>query len=159
MQLVRRAVLPLRIVLVLTFAILLVFQTLSLPGQFAHMADEDPDFGPLRWPMTAIAVLEILCIQVVIVCTWKLLGMVEQDRIFSEQALRWVDAIIEAIAAAWLVLAGTFLYVGVTADDPGVPMLLLLMLLGGGAFGLLMVVMRALLQQATTLRVEMDAVI
>ncbi|MGC4806306.1 DUF2975 domain-containing protein [Micromonospora sp. DT233] len=154
-----RAVGPLRVFLVLLFGILVVFQTLSLPGTFAHMAKESPNDAYLRWPATAVTVFWVLCIQVVIVATWQLLTLVKRDRIFSEPALRWVDAIVWAIAAAWVVLLGVFLYVGFNAGDPGLPMLLFLMLVGVAVLGLLMVVMRALLRQATTLRTDMEAVI
>jgi len=144
---------------VLLFGVLVVFQTLSLPGQFAYMAKEDPDHAYLRWPATAVTVFWVLCIQVVIVSTWRLLTLVKNDRIFSEVSLAWVDAIIWAIGAAWVVLVGVFLYVGFNADDPGLPLLLFLMLTGVTVLGLLMVVMRALLRQATTLRIDMEAVI
>ena len=143
----------------LLFGVLVVFQTLSLPGQFAYMAKEDPDHAYLRWPATAVTVFWVLCIQVVIVSTWRLLTLVKNDRIFSEVSLAWVDAIIWAIGAAWVVLVGVFLYVGFNADDPGLPLLLFLMLTGVTVLGLLMVVMRALLRQATTLRIDMEAVI
>ncbi|WP_280837736.1 DUF2975 domain-containing protein [Micromonospora sp. A200] len=150
---------PLRVFLVLLFGILVMFQTFSLPGQFAHMAQESPDQAYLRWPMTAVSVFWLLCIQVVIVATWKLLTLVKNDRIFSDAALAWVDAIVWAIVAAWVVLLGVFLYVGFNASDPGLPLLLFLMLVGVAVLGLLMVVMRALLRQATTLRTDMEAVI
>ncbi len=155
----RRAVGPLRVFLVLLFGILVMLQTLSLPGQFAYMAEESPEQAYLRWPMTIVTVFWVLCIQVVIVSTWKLLTLVERDRIFSDAALRWVDAIVWAIVAAWVVLLGVFLYIGFSASDPGLPLLLFLMLVGVAALGLLMVVMRALLRQATTLRTDMEAVI
>lgn len=154
-----RAVAPLRVFLVLLFGILVMFQTFSLPGQFAHMAQESPDQAYLRWPMTAVSVFWLLCIQVVIVSTWKLLTLVKKDRIFSDASLAWVDAIVWAIVAAWVVLLGVFLYVGFRASDPGLPLLLFLMLVGVAVLGLLMVVMRALLRQATTLRTDMEAVI
>ncbi|MGH3898846.1 MAG: DUF2975 domain-containing protein, partial [Pseudonocardiaceae bacterium] len=99
-----RAVAPLRVFLVLLFGILVVFQTLSLPGQFAYMAEESPDLAYLRWPMTALSVFWVLCILVVIVSTWRLLTLVKNDRIFSEASLAWVDAIVWAIVAAWVVL-------------------------------------------------------
>ncbi|MEV0325238.1 DUF2975 domain-containing protein [Micromonospora echinospora] len=150
---------PLRVFLVVLFGILVMLQTFSLPGQFAHMAEESPDMAYLRWPMTAVAVFWVLCVQVVIVATWKLLTLVKHDRIFSDAALRWVDAIVWAIIAAWAVLVGVFLYVGFSASDPGLPLLLFLMVVGVAALGLLMVVMRALLRQATTLRTDMEAVI
>ncbi|PZF96024.1 DUF2975 domain-containing protein [Micromonospora deserti] len=154
-----RAVAPLRVFLVLLFGVLVVFQTMSLPGQFAHMAKESPDMAYLRWPATAVTVFWVLCVQVVIVSTWKLLTLVKKDRIFSEASLVWVDAIVWAIGAAWVVLLAGFLYVGFNADDPGLPLLLFLMLAGVTVLGLLMVVMRALLRQATTLRTDMEAVI
>jgi hypothetical protein len=155
----RRAVPALRICLVVLFGVLVLLQVMSLPGQFRHMAETDPDQAHLRWPLTAITVFWVLCVQVVIVCTWQLLTLVREDRIFSPSALRWVDGIVGAIAAAWLVLVGVFLWVGFTADDPGAPLLLFLLTVGGAVLGLLMVVMRALLRQATTLRSDMDAVI
>ncbi|WP_231933395.1 DUF2975 domain-containing protein [Micromonospora coxensis] len=136
-----------------------MLQTFSLPGQFAHMAEESPDLAYLRWPLTAVAVFWVLCVQVVIVSTWKLLTLVKNDRIFTESSLAWVDAIVWAIVAAWVVLLGVFLYVGFRADDPGLPLLLFLMVVGVAVLGLLMVVMRALLRQATTLRTDMEAVI
>ncbi|MGK5741107.1 DUF2975 domain-containing protein [Micromonospora sp. URMC 103] len=154
-----RAVSALRVFLVLLFGILVVFQTLSLPGQFAHMAREAPEQAYLRWPLTAVSIFWVLCVQVVIVATWKLLTMVKNDRIFSPASLAWVDAIVGAIAAGWLVLVGVFLYVGFRADDPGLPLLLFLLVVGVAVVGLLMVVMRALLRQATTLRTDMEAVI
>jgi hypothetical protein len=155
----RWAVVLLRVFLVLLFGVLVLFQVMSLPGQFAHMAQESPEMAHLRWPLTAITVFWVLCVQVVVVSTWKLLTLVKNDRIFSEASLRWVDAIVWAIAAAWVVFVGVFLWVGFNADDPGVPLMLFLMLIGLSVVGLLMVVMRALLRQATTLRDDMESVI
>ena len=154
-----RAVAPLRAFLVLLFGILVVFQTVSLPGQFAHMAEEAPDLAYLRWPLTAVTVFWVLCVQVVIVSTWKLLALVENDRIFSEASLAWVDAIVWAIVASGVVLFGVDLYVALNADNPGAPLLLLLVSIGVAVLALLMVVMRALLRQATTLRTDMEVVI
>jgi hypothetical protein len=152
------ALIPLRVVLALAFAGVLVLQTLSFPGQWAYMASQNPADAWLRWPMTAYTGFELLCVEVVIVCTWQLLTMVQKDRIFSEAAFRWVDAIIVAMAAAWLGLAGLLAVILPKADDPGMPFLLLNLLLGGAAVVLLVVVMRALLRQATN-RADLDAVI
>lgn len=160
MQTMRRVVTLLRVLLVLAFAALVVLQTLSLPGLFGHMAEQSPALAYLRWPLVTVSVLELMCVQVVIVCTWRLLTMVEEDRIFSERSLVWVDAILWAIAAAWVLLLAVSVYVAVAvAEDPGIPVLLLVILLAGAVLGLLMVVMRALLRQATRLRTDMDAVI
>ncbi|MVA75419.1 DUF2975 domain-containing protein [Auraticoccus sp. F435] len=155
----RRAVAPLRVFLVVLFAVLVLLQVMSLPGQFAHMARQDPEMAYLRWPATAVTVFWVLCVQAVIVCTWRLLGLVKADRIFTEASLGWVDGIVWAIAAAWVVLVAVFLYVGFNAEDPGLPLLLFVMVVGLTVLGLLMVVMRALLRQATSLRSDLEAVI
>ncbi|HET6288837.1 MAG TPA: DUF2975 domain-containing protein [Amycolatopsis sp.] len=155
----QRAVAPLRVFLVLLFGILVLFQTMSLPGQFAHMARQDPEMAYLRWPATAVSVFWVLCVQVVVVATWQLLTLVKKDRIFTEASLRWVDAIVGAILAGWVVLAGVFLYVGFNAQDPGLPLLLFLALVGVAVLGLLMAVLRTLLRQATTLRSDLEQVI
>lgn len=154
-----RAVGPLRILLALLFAGLVVAQVAILPGTLAYLADEEPDLAYLRWPALAFSIVELLCVQVVIVCTWKLLGMVKDDRIFSEAAFAWVNTIVWTMVAAWVLLFGAFVYVTVLVSGPGLPVLLFGMVLAGGVLVLLMVVMRALLRQATTLRSDMDAVI
>ena len=156
---VQRAVALLRAFLVVLFAVLVVLQVMSLPGQFAHMAQESPDLAYLRWPLTAVSVFFVLCVQVVVVATWKLLTLVTEDRIFSEASMAWVDAIVRAVAAAGVVLTGVLLYLGFTADDPGLPLLLFVMWTGVVVLGLLMLVMRALLRRATTLRTDMEGVI
>ncbi|MDQ0673909.1 heme/copper-type cytochrome/quinol oxidase subunit 2 [Pseudarthrobacter siccitolerans] len=159
MQITRLAVTALRIVLVAAFLLLVLFQVMSLPGQFAHMAAENPERASLQWPLTIFAILEVACLQVVIVSTWKLLTMVKRDQIFSRRAFVWVDAIMWAIAAAWTMLAVFSAIVVLNADDPGVPLLLILMLVAGAAVGLVVVVLRALLRQAADLRSDLEAVI
>lgn len=159
MRMLERVVVPLRVLLVLLFAVLVLLQTLSFPGQFAHMAEQDPENAHLRWPLTAFAIVELLCVQVVIVCTWRLLTLVKVDRIFSEDAFKWVDLIVVAMAAGWVLYGGVSLYFASRADDPGAPLLLFVMGLVGGVVLLLVVVMRTLLRQATTLRTDMEAVI
>ena len=70
MKFTRLAVTALRIVLVVAFLLLLLFQVMSIPGQFAHMAQENPDRAQLQWPLTIFFILEVACVQVVIVGTW-----------------------------------------------------------------------------------------
>lgn len=165
MNLTYKVVGLLRVVLVLLFAGLVVGQTLSFPGQFAHMAQESPDMAYLRWPLTAFFVVELACIQVVIVCIWKLLTMVKADRIFSKEAFAWVDGMVWAIAAGWLLFAAAsatitaVIYFTPELRDPGTPMLLFGMTLLGSVLVMVMIVMRALLRQAAALRSDMDAVI
>jgi Protein of unknown function (DUF2975) len=115
--------------------------------------------APLTATELLFSILEVACVQVVIVSTWKLLTMVKLGSIFSNEALWWVDAIVWAIAAAWTMLAMLSASVVLNVDDPGLPLLLFLLLVAGAALGLVVVVLRALLRQATDLRTDMEAVI
>ncbi len=155
----QRLVGVLRVLLAVAFVALVLAQVAVLPATFGAWARESPEVADLRWPLLAVCVLEVLCVQVVIACTWRLLTMVEDDRIFSDAALVWVNTIVAAMATAWGLLLGTFLYVVARGGLSGLPVALLLMLVAGAVLGLLMVVMRALLRRATTLRVDMEAVI
>lgn len=161
-----RAVAPLRVLLVLLFAVVTAGQLAVLVTVLPRMPEltdgDSPAVARLDWAMVVVAVLGLLCVQVVLVSTGKLLTMVARDRIFSGESLPWVDAIVGAIVAAWVLLLGASYPVFVVADvddAPGLFALHLLLLLVGAAMGLLMVVMRALLRQATTLRTDMEAVI
>lgn len=165
MQKMDWVVVPLRVLLVLVFIGLVVAQAMSLPGEFSQMARENPEAGFIPWLLLTFAILEVLCFQVVIVCTWRLLTLVRADRIFSERAFIWVDVIVWTMAAAWVLLAGvaTFLvaviYFTPELRDPGTPILLIGMTLIGGVVVLTVVLMRALLRQATVLRTDLEEVI
>jgi hypothetical protein len=76
----------LRLLLVSAFAFLVLFQVAILPGTIWYQAREEPDMAHLRWPILVVADLVLLCGQVVIVCTWKLLTMVQENRIFSNDS-------------------------------------------------------------------------
>jgi hypothetical protein len=161
---IRRVVFPLRALLALVFAGLLAAQIWAVPAVLPDLAEPTLERTFMRWVMGTAAVLGLACIQAVIVCTWKLLTAVTNDRIFSASSLPWVNAIVWAVAVGWLMLFGTFVcayyfIIDEVSDDPVLPALLLLLLLVGAVVGLLMVVMRALLRQATTLRADMEAVI
>ncbi|WP_116450900.1 DUF2975 domain-containing protein [Blastococcus litoris] len=160
----RNVVLPLRVLLVIVFAALLAAQVWGAPALLPDLAQPTTERSVMRAVMLAVAVLALLCVQVVIVCTWKLLTMVTDDRIFSAAALRWVDGIVRATVVGWAALLGVFVcsyyfIVDEVSDDPALPALLLLSLLVGAVLGLLIVVMRALLRQAANLRADMEAVI
>ena len=158
-MMLRRVVPLLRGVLVLTFLGVLLLQVMSVPGTLAHQVEQEPGFSDERWLVLSVLEVELLCVQVVLVAVWQLLGMVQADRIFSQAAFRWVDLILGAIAMGWLVWLGFGLLVLLTSDDPGTPLAVGIVGLAVTVVGLLMLVMRALLQQATVLRTDMDAVI
>ncbi|MCX6463290.1 MAG: DUF2975 domain-containing protein [Pseudonocardiales bacterium] len=158
----RRAVVPLGVLLVLLFAVVTAGLVAALVNLLPRVPELLAGVLPLGWTLLAIAVPGLLCVLVVIACTGRLLAMVARDRIFSADALPWVDGILWAIAAGWVFFLGAGVPVFVIAeldDAPGLAALHLLILLVGAVIGLLMVVMRALLHQATSLRTDLEAVI
>ncbi len=154
----QRLVGALRILLVLAFGALLAAQLRVLPAMYDDWVRDAPEPAPSQW-LLAVGVIVLLSVQVVIVCTWRLLAMVAEDRIFSDLSLVWVDTILGAMAAGWALLTGALLYLVALGGHPGLAGGLILMLVALSVVGLLMVVMRALLRQATMLRVEMEAVV
>ena len=159
-----QVVLPLRVLLALVFAALLAAQVWAVPGMLPEIADPSLEQSAVRWTMAAVSIVGLLCVQVVIVCTWQLLTLVRDDRIFSAGSLPWVNLIVAALALGWLMLLGAFVcayyfIIDEVSDDPALPAVLLVLLLVGAVVGLLVVVMRALLKQATVLRSDMEAVI
>ena len=148
----------LRALLVLAFLALLVAQLRVLPATYDDLVRDDPGLDGLGW-LLLVAEAGLLGVQVVVVCTWRLLRMVAEDQIFSDAALVWVNAIVGAIVGVSALLGGACVAVAVRGGRPGLTAALLLMALAAAVLGLLMVVMRALLRQATTLRTEMEAVV
>jgi Protein of unknown function (DUF2975) len=160
----RSVVVPLRVLLVVVFAALVFAQARGVPAVLPDLADPTLEREVMRGTMLAVAVLALACVEAVLVCTWKLLTLVTDDRIFSDRAMPWVNGIVRAVVAGWLMLLATFVcsyyfIVDEVSDDPVLPALLMLSLLVGAVIGLLVVVMRALLRQATALRSDMEAVI
>jgi hypothetical protein len=160
-----RVIIPLRVLIVLVFAGLIVAQVMSLPGEFMQQAREAPRLGAVPWILLAFAILEVVCVQVVLVCIWRLLTLIRADRIFSEKAFVWVDVMVWAIVAAWIMLfgvAGWLMTVFLTTPelrDPGNGVVLTGLVLIGGVVVLVVVVLRALLHQAASMRSDLEEVI
>ena len=156
----RAVVEVLRVLLTGGLVVILVLQLAVLPWLSGVMAKDLPGEAYMRWPILILAILGLGCIQTGLVCTLRLLGYTQRGEVFSVRALRWVDGIIGAFLAASLVCLATVAYQSFTVGGPPVWTLLLLSgIVAGAGMALLMVVMRTLLEQATTLRTEIDAVI
>lgn len=161
-----RVIVPLKVLLVLLFLGLLVAEVLSVPGQFMESARQvRPEFAHIPWLMLVFSILVLVGVQVIIVCIWRLLDLVRGDRIFSEQAFVWVDAIVWTIAAVWLLMLLVFGYIvgfiSFTPElrDPGIPVVLFGIGLATSVVLLLMIVMRALLGQAAAIHADLEDVI
>lgn len=147
----------LRAVLALGLAGSLFVQAVMVPLLYLDL-DDAPT--PVRLQVVAIVLLGIVAVQVVMVCTWRLLTLVGRDEVFSPRSFRYVDTISAAVVAAALLL----FWLGAVAA-PGEDVAPGVVLLIGGAGGLVLGaalvvrVMRALLVQAVGMRDELAEVI
>lgn len=139
---------------------LLFAQVVVVPVFSGWMAAEYPEFAWARWQLAIPLIVVLACIQVTLLATWGLLGRVARDEIFDADAQRWVDVILGALGAGWVIALVTSTWQ--TIQNVSAPWIVLaesLGLLVGLAVLLLIVVLRGLLVRATELKVEIDAVV
>ena len=155
----RWTVLALRALIVLLAAGLVTVQVMVVPAMVRALAAE-PDAAHLRWPLGLIALLGVGTVEVALVGVWQLLTMARRDTVFSRAAFRWVDVVIGAAVAAWLLaIVLAFVLAPGEAVAPGLVLLVVLGGVGAAGIALLVLVLRTLLAKATTLRTELDEVI
>lgn len=156
----RLPIVTLRVVLGIALACCLALQVAVLPWMSGWVAHENPEVAYMRWPTLTLSNLGLVCVEVVLVCIWRLLNAVQTARIFDPQLFVWVDWIVWALAAAAGISFVTLVYLLATAVGPiTVPAFALFATIVALGMMSLMVVMRSLLHKATALRTEMDAVI
>ena len=138
----------LRLVLVALFGLLVVLQTLSVPGGMRYDAQQHPEEAWLQWPLTISAGSVLLAAEVVVVGIWRILTLTAEQRLVSTEALRWLTRITACCAYAAAVLGVLLVWLGVIADDPGAPMILLFVTLCVSTLTLFAFVMRTALARA-----------
>lgn len=160
-------VLALRVVLVALLGGSVFVQTVMSPLLAQDLIDGDPGAKHLKTPLVVIIVLGVLCAEVVLVCTWRLLTMVKRGTVFSHGAFRYVDVVIGAFVAGALL---AFAAAALLAPGEAVPPSFALLVGGAGVtvigVALVVLVVRTLLAQAVDrdaeakqLRSELDEVI
>jgi len=155
------AILVLRGLLVLITAGLLAAQGFLIPSFAAQMAYGYPEVSYLQVPFAVVAVVIVVCAEVVVGCIWLLLSRVRLDRIFDASAFPIVDAVIASLLVAATLFAGMFGYMFIVVGDnnPGAALIQLAGGIGGFTLALLMLVMRSLLQRATQLQHDLSEVV
>ncbi|MFP3786564.1 DUF2975 domain-containing protein, partial [Burkholderia sp. SIMBA_024] len=58
----------------------------------------------LSWVLAALALVFVACVEVAIVCLWRLLTFARSDAIFSTRAFRFVDVIVGCCVAAGVLI-------------------------------------------------------
>ena len=137
----------LKVVLSIFFALSLMLQFLSFPGQFRYMAEQEPENAYLRWPLTALAFTMILAVQIIVVSVWKIVDALERE-LGKQTQLKFVDYAIAALSYIWLVMASGLILLLLNADDPGLPVVITVIETAVTSVGLLFLFYRRLLKRA-----------
>ena len=153
------AIIGTKVAIAAVFAATLLAQITVIPAAARESAYRFPEAAELQVPGVVWAVLVVACVQIVLVCNWRLLSMVASESIFTESAFRYVNVMIGSCwaATALMVMA----YVGlVAAGWPGP----IWVWLGAGAIlstavALLLIVMKGLLRKASQLERDMSEVV
>jgi hypothetical protein len=153
-----RFVVPtLRVLLGCLFLGAVVVQTWIIPQVAADMEKVNPEVSYLEVPYAVLAILTVLCAEVVVIALWALLSRVRLDAAFSAGVLPWLDTMIVAgILATVLPLAVEVHLIAVVGAGP--PTILLLLTgaaITSATFVLLTVVVRHLLRRAIELHDEL----
>ena len=151
----------LKATLTVFFIGLLAAQVWFFPVLSGNIAEHLPELAGLRWPMLVLVILAILVAEVALMAVWKLLNLVQHDRVFSEDAYRCVNLIAVAAAIDSVLVLGVNLYLGfwVHANPPSLMLFLLALTVAGAGLVLLVIVMKGLLRQAAGFKGELDEVI
>ncbi|MEN9620685.1 MAG: hypothetical protein RL499_878 [Actinomycetota bacterium] len=141
-------------------ALLLLCQVAVVPAIAAEMATRIPPLAYLQWPGVVAAANFVLCLQVALVCVWRLLTLAGEGIIFNERAFRFVDVILGAIIVATVVVLGSLVIIAnAQAATPSIALLGVLGVVVGSILALLVVVLRGLLRQATQLESDLAEVV
>lgn len=156
----RTTIVVLKALIALLLALLLFCQVFVVPAVAAQSARRYTEIAYFEIPGTIVGILFLLCVQVVLVCVWRLLSLVREGSIFSESAFPDVDASLGAVAFATLLVLVALIALSLTGFmTPSITLLLLLGVVVGTGLSLLIVVLRGLLRKAWQLEHELSEVV
>ncbi|GAA4485614.1 DUF2975 domain-containing protein [Microbacterium panaciterrae] len=150
----------LKALIVVLLALLLATQVVLIPGVALLTAERNPELAYLAVPGIVGGIVLVALIELVLVCVWRLLSLVREDRIFSPGSFLYVDIIMMTMAASAVLIAAAVvvLMLGHAVN----PSILLLGVVGaviGIALALLVGVMRGLLRKALELEQDLSEVV
>lgn len=156
----RTTIAALKVLIVLLIGLLVVCQVGVIPATANGMAVRYPEFAHLEGPGIVIGVTFVLCAQVVLLCVWRLLDLVQVAGTFSERSFLWVDIALGAVVLATvLIVVSLSLLLAAHAAAPSISILCLLGIVVGAGLSLLLVVMRGLLRKAAQLEHDLSEVV
>lgn len=140
--------------------LLLACQIFIVPIVAAQSAWRYHEIAYLQIPGLVIGVLFLVCVQIVLICVWRLLSLIREDAIFTERAFREVDVSLWSVAFATLLVAVALVTLSASGVMNGsITLLCVLGIVVGGGLSLLIVVLRGLLRKATQLEQDLSEVV
>lgn len=156
----RATIVTLKSLIAVLLTLLLICQVVIVPAVAAQSAWRYHEIAYLQVPGIVIGVLFLVCVQIVLVCVWRLLSLVAEDAIFSESAFPDVDISLGAVIGATALVAVTLVTLLTTGVmTPSIAMLCVLGIVVGGGLSLLIVVLRGLLRKAWQLEQDLSEVV
>lgn len=156
----RTTIVALKTLIVALLALLLFCQVAVVPAVAAQSALRYGEIAYLQLPGILVGVAFLVCVQVVLVCVWRLLSLVRADSIFSERAFPDVDVSLGAVAfATLLVLVALVTFALTGSATASITLLCLLGVVVGLGLSLLIIVLRGLLRKASQLEHDLSEVV
>lgn len=156
----RSTIVVLKVILAVLLALLLACQLFIVPTVAAQSAWRFHEVAFLQVPGIVVGVLFLVCVQVVLVCVWRLLSLVREDSIFSERAFAGVDVSLGAVGCATLLVVVTLVTLSAAGVRNGsITLLCILGIVVGAGLSLLIVVLRGLLRKASQLEHDLSEVV
>lgn len=150
----------LKVLIAVLIALLIVCQALIIPVVAQQTALEYPELAHLRVPGIIITVAFLVCVQVALVCVWRLLTLVRAASIFSETSFAYVNVILGSVVAATILILGSFITLAaVNAVPPTAAIMCIFGIVVGAGLALLIVVLRGLLRKASQLEHDLSEVV
>ncbi|MGO1638836.1 DUF2975 domain-containing protein [Ancrocorticia populi] len=137
-------------------AIVLAMATWGLPAIANENTEWYPEFAHLKLPLILFGEVALIAALGFLICIGALLSRVREDKIFDESSIQWVRAMTFTPAFGAVACGGAVFF---TPGPPALNIAEILAALACLALTLLLVVMRGLLEQASSLRSELDVVI
>ncbi|MFT4136063.1 DUF2975 domain-containing protein [Microbacterium sp.] len=150
----------LKTLLAVLIALILVCQVVIVPAVAAQSAWRYREIAYLQVPGVVIGILFLVCVQVVLVCVWRLLSLVRADAIFRRSAFPWVDVSLSAVGFATVLVVVTLVtLLAVGVQNGSISLLCTLGIVVGSGLSLLIVVLRGLLRKASQLEHDLSEVV
>lgn len=153
-------ILFLKSLLAVLIALIAVCQAVIVPAVAAQSAWRYHEIAYLQVPGIVVGILFLACVQVVLVCVWRLLSLVREDAIFRPSAFPLVDLSLGAVVFATVLVVITLVtLLSVGVQNASISLLCTLGIVVGSGLSLLIVVLRGLLRKASQLEHDLSEVV